>query len=340
MAIIGDQYDHNRQQLHKVVPLDVPFSITFEPSTCCNLKCHFCEFSCSQPTGFKRDLLHRMMTKETFDRAIEQLKEFPHPVKTFSFVGLGEPLSHPKLPEMVAKVKESQMAERIFIVTNGTLLTHDLTDCLVESGVDTIKISVNGLCDQDYMDNCRATINFEQYLEQIRYLYQHKKDCKILVKIVRTVLKDRPEEYFYSMFNDICDSMSIERVVDLFDDVNYSDINTANMSISRYDSVTRPVKVCAAPFIKMVINVDGSFCHCSCLNGIRLPNESIYTTTIKDFWQGESHNNILRRVLKQDFTGCTEKCAQCFMRNDFAFEEDNLDSYAAEIYQRIGCPHQ
>jgi wyosine [tRNA(Phe)-imidazoG37] synthetase (radical SAM superfamily) len=60
------------------------------------------------------------MAEATFDRIIAGLPEFSPPPLVF-FGGIGEPLMHPRLPEMIARAKA--LGSPVELITNGTLLT-------------------------------------------------------------------------------------------------------------------------------------------------------------------------------------------------------------------------
>jgi MoaA/NifB/PqqE/SkfB family radical SAM enzyme len=149
-AKIGDHYATRRKPLYKIVPLDTPLSVSIEPTTYCNLKCNFCIHSLHKNEILKSGHVFGQMNADTFDLIVSQLEDFPRPVKSFAFIGNGEPLLHRELPSMIEKIKGNRLAENVIIVTNGILLTHELSKNLLSAGVDTIKISYNGLSAADY----------------------------------------------------------------------------------------------------------------------------------------------------------------------------------------------
>lgn len=334
-AKIEDHYAKGRQQLHKIVPLDAPFSLNIEPATFCNLKCNFCIYSLPKEEIEKEGHYFEYMKMETFEAIISQLKCFSKPIKVISFIGTGEPLLHKDLPLMIREIHNNHLAEQIIIVTNGTLLTPELCDQLIDAGVSTIKISVNGLNSEDYEKNCGRKIDFDSFLGNIKYLYEHKGTTQILIKTLTSVMDGRPDQEFYDLYGNYCDRISIERTMPYFYNVEYSDEVKENLLESRYASLSKHVKVCAAPFMRMGIRVDGDVTLCGCRVGITTPNMNIYKTPLAEIWNGPEHKQVLLNVLKERFEGITKDCAECTTRNDFAFEEDNLDPYADEIYERI-----
>jgi MoaA/NifB/PqqE/SkfB family radical SAM enzyme len=113
-----------------------------EPTNLCNLNCRTCVRNVwNEPLG--------MMSDAVFDRVIEGLRTFTPPPKVF-FGGLGEPLLHPKISEMVARAKA--LGASVELITNGTLLTPDLLDELVSIGIDVLWVSIDGAKPESYAD--------------------------------------------------------------------------------------------------------------------------------------------------------------------------------------------
>lgn len=335
-AKVEDHYSKSRQPLHSIVPLEVPLSFNIEPATFCNLKCNFCIYSCPREEILKGGHFFKYMNNETFELIFQQLCEFKKPIKCVAFIGTGEPLLHRKLPEMIARIKKAGIAERILIVTNGTLLKRELTLQLLEAGVDTIKISVNGLNAEDYLHNCGVKINYESFLQELSFLYEHKGACEVFIKTLTSVLGERDEQEFYDLFGNVCDKICVERTMPYFSQINYDTIisNEKNPT-SRYASVLSRVKVCAAPFMRMGVRVDGNVTLCGCRVGISTENMDIRKTSLYNIWNGVEHRQVLLNVLQGKFEGITKDCIQCTTRNEFSFEEDNLDMYVDEVYEKV-----
>lgn len=334
-AKIGDHYATQRQLLHKIVPLATPLSLNIEPSTYCNLRCNFCLHSLSKEEILKSGHSFGQMTKETFDLIIDQLKDFQTPIKTLSFIGTGEPLLHKELPYMINKVKSNELSENVIIVTNGTLLSHELSRDLINAGVDIIKISVNGLSSEDYFKYCGVRVNFDKFISEICYLYEKKQNAKVLIKTLSSVIDGSDENDFYQKFGNYCDYISIENTMPYFNEINYNNLINTDINQSRYASVRRRVNICAAPFMRMGILYNGQVAFCGCKCGISTPDMDIHKNSLSSIWNGHQHKQILCKVLKRDYSDITACCYQCTLRNDFAFEEDNLDSHEDEIYERI-----
>ena len=113
-----------------------------EPTNRCNLDCRTCmRNSWDEPLG--------QMSRETFARIIEGLKRFS-PSPTVFLGALGEPLSHPDILDMVAQAKA--LGSSVEMITNGTLLTKDLSKKLIDAGLDMLWVSLDGATPESYGD--------------------------------------------------------------------------------------------------------------------------------------------------------------------------------------------
>jgi MoaA/NifB/PqqE/SkfB family radical SAM enzyme len=105
-----------------------------EPTTACNLDCRICMRKVwSEPSGF--------MEMPTYRRLIAGLQAVPTLTKV-AFWGLGEPLLHPDIVEMVALAKG--LGAETELISNGLLLDRILAEGLVTAGLDTLVLSVDG----------------------------------------------------------------------------------------------------------------------------------------------------------------------------------------------------
>ena len=62
----------------------------------------------------------------------------------------GEPLCNPNLAKMIGYAKSQSVAGKIDIISNGILFDKNKVDEIIGSGVDTIRISLQGLDSESY----------------------------------------------------------------------------------------------------------------------------------------------------------------------------------------------
>ncbi len=151
--------------LKKPIQWGYPISISFEPTTSCNLRCPECpsglrEFT--RPTG--------MLQKDFFRETIDDIyKEILYLIFYFQ----GEPYLNPDFLEMVkyASYKGIYTATS----TNAHYLTDEKAKKTVESGLDRLIISVDGTT-QDVYQQYRVGGKLDKVLEGARNIVKWKKE--------------------------------------------------------------------------------------------------------------------------------------------------------------------
>ena len=116
--------------------------VYIEQTNRCNLECRTCIRNVwDEPLG--------QMSSATFARIVDGLRNVSPPPTVF-FGGFGEPLVHPDIVEMVAQAKA--LGSRVELITNGTLLTKNLSKQLIEAGLDMLWVSLDGATPESYAD--------------------------------------------------------------------------------------------------------------------------------------------------------------------------------------------
>ena len=324
-----------RVPLHEVVPLKAPFVVTIDPYDGCNMKCFFCFQSLPREqlieSGYNP--VTRSMDMEVFNKFCEQLKMFPNKIKVINFGSRSEPTLHKKLPFMIDTLTHADVAERIRIITNGTLLTPKLSSELINAGVTNFVISVNGFSENEYKNNCGIKLNFEKYLENLTFLYENKKQCEISIKTLNTIIGERDREVFYNIFGNICDKIVIENEVKVVQGFlkKPHNLNEGVQKTSLYFNENKNVEICSTIFTCMIIRPDGKGKICpkeSYSHSVSFDVSDLFNT-----WNGEAHKKLLLHNLRTKRKA--EGCRDCGCANRLAFDENYLDPYADEIIERV-----
>ena len=332
-ATIFSDADKNRVPLHKVVPLDTPFMVSIEACSSCNLKCAYCFQSLNKDGLSEKGYDFSHMDMDVFSEIVKQLEKFPQRVKTVLFSGNGEPTLHQNLPLMIEILHKADVAEKIEMHTNGLLLSPKLSDALINAGLTGIKISVNGLSGDDYLEHCGVKINFEDFLRELGYFYGNRQTCDMRIKILDVVLKNRDEEYF-KVFGDICDKIMIEHAIKrqplaLYgNDIGFhSDLEYGPI----YFDETKEVKICNKPFRTMTVWANGKGDICG--NAVNPCAVFFDAPELFQVWNSKAHRNLMLYGLKTELDAKSCKACQCLQA--FAFDENNLDHHADEIAERV-----
>ncbi|HEY1200500.1 MAG TPA: radical SAM protein, partial [Niastella sp.] len=151
----------------KPVQWGYPISISFEPTTSCNLRCPECPSGLrafTRPTG--------MLKNDFFRQTIDQLsKDLLYLVFYFQ----GEPYLNPAFLDMVKYASEKGIYTATS--TNAHYLTDENARKTVESGLDRLIISLDGTT-QDVYQQYRVGGKLHKVLEGARNIVKWKKELK------------------------------------------------------------------------------------------------------------------------------------------------------------------
>ena len=149
---MGNDLITDRVILEENIPLRIPICIYIDTTNACNFSCSFC------PTGNHLqkmvDVPTGLMSMETFQKIVNDCKNFVlfsgKKIKQLNLFHLGEPFLNKNLIKMVRYAHSEKIADEIFISTNGSRLSPEISEDLVTSGLDTLSISMYGTNDQEY----------------------------------------------------------------------------------------------------------------------------------------------------------------------------------------------
>jgi radical SAM protein with 4Fe4S-binding SPASM domain len=166
MAKVYSSY-HLSKWTKKSTHWGMPISISFEPTTSCNLRCPECPSGLrafSRPTG--------MLRKDFFTETIDQLaKDLTYLVFYFQ----GEPFLNPDFLKMV----QYAASKKIYTATSTN--AHYLKDAVakrtVESGLDRLIISIDGTTQETYQQY-RVGGQLQKVIEGAANVVKWKKELK------------------------------------------------------------------------------------------------------------------------------------------------------------------
>jgi MoaA/NifB/PqqE/SkfB family radical SAM enzyme len=108
-----------------------------------------CNLSCSICMRNVWDVQYGHMAPATFARILASFQDLPQKPELF-LGGYGEPLSHPGILEMIGQAKK--LGHRVSLITNGILLTEQVSRRLIELDLDMLWVSLDGASPECYAD--------------------------------------------------------------------------------------------------------------------------------------------------------------------------------------------
>lgn len=340
-AEIKPGYTQERQCLADIIPLSAPFTMFVSPTQVCNFRCFYCTHGKTDEEKKSMNFCQKHMDFKLFEKIAEDSKKFDGKIKRVLFTGLGEPLANPRLPEMIKMMRENNIAGGYEIVTNAYLLTHEMTDRLLDAGLTFLRISIQGLTAKKYKEISGVDIDFERLLDNIKYFYESKGKCRLYIKIMDTCFEeDETEQDFYNMFGSMCDDIYIEHLVKAQPSMMDSYDKNVNSNQTFYGDKSEYRDVCPYAFYSLQIDVNGDTFPCPPLG---FPEEfslgNVNYESVYDIWHSDNLYRLQMELLNNGRKNI-KYCNNCENYLCFTPKEDNLDDKREKIAERLRENHK
>ncbi len=326
---------HDRMELKEALPLRTPYVIHIDPCDTCNFHCKFC------PSG-NRELMkktkgrgHGPMEFAKYQQIIDDLQEFKDPIRVIRLYKEGEPLVHPRFADMVRYAKASSKVQKVDTTTNASLLTPEKSLEIIDAGLDRINISVEGINAEQYLGFSGHKMDYEQFVDNIAFFYQHKKQCEMNIKINGDILTPEQEEDFYRMFGNITDGISVEHAIEYWPKFNEMDVEV-DEEVSLIGGKAGEVQVCPYVFYEMCINSNGTYslCRFDWNHAMRMDHHVGGRPTPKKVWDSIALWEFQQKFLKKERQMLPIlSCPKCGILKQGVPED--LDEFAQEILDRL-----
>lgn len=291
----------------------MPFTISIEPTTNCNLGCPEC------PSGLK--VFSRNTGNIEMDTYTKMMEQVHHNLLYLYFYFQGEPYMHPQFLELVRIAKE----KKIYTVTstNAHFLTERKAKETIESGLDRIIISIDGTTQEVY-ENYRKGGTLTKVIEGAKNLVRYKKELKsktphIIIQFLVVKPNEHQIEDIYKLAKDIgVDEVKL-KTAQIYD---YKDGNELIPSIEKYSRYKKNkeglyalknklLNHCWKLWHSSVITWDGLVVPCCFDKDATHQLGDIKQGTFSEIWNNEKYMNFRKSVLKSRSeidicTNCTE----------------------------------
>ena len=292
-------------------PSDFPLALNVEITRKCNLECTFC---------WHRELDEQEkyhMSFDLFKKIINEAAAYKMPAVNLN--GLGEPMLHPHIVEMIAYCKKSGI-EDIMFHTNGTIMTERRAEELIKSGLTQIIFSLD-TTDKETYESMRINANFEKVNRNVERMIEVRNRMNSQTPYIRVtmVLTDKTidqVEQFNEKWKDKVDLVTVQDLLfsfdtDLADDVEleYKSNEKSYYQISKkdifaFEEKTKEYYRCPYLYQSLKIHNDGSIDACSPKQS---PHLGSMDSGIHAAWTGEKINKI--RKLHE--TGKWREVSEC-----------------------------
>ncbi|MDN5356536.1 MAG: hypothetical protein PWQ43_1480 [Rikenellaceae bacterium] len=290
----------------KVKVYNLPLALHIETSSICNLGCLFCDRgqgSISRP----KDL----MTLKDFQQITTKI---PKSIYWITLYFQGEPLLDKTIIEKIKYLRVNNYF--VEISTNAQNITKEMATALVESGLNRIIISMDGISQKTY-EKYRINGNITKVFEAINNLLDakknyNKKNPKIIIQYI--VFKHNEDEIdiFKKMMKKLDVNIRIKNAQLKDDAIDYLPNNKKyrrykinNDKLQLNKSLPKP---CYRLWKEIIFLQNGQIAICCHDKNGKLLNETWHNKTIKQIWNSQELNAIRQKTLIGDNLEICKNC--------------------------------
>lgn len=336
-AQLVQDHSHDRKILANIVPLAAPLSLTVLASSICNLQCKYCVHGSGAPwleDVQRSGLFFKLETAKKMVDGLKAAREKGIPkLHRITYAGYGEPLLNPEIADIIAYTKRSQVCEEVVIVTNAVALTQELSDKLIDAGLDLMRISIQGITAQEYLEQSGRQVDIEKLVESIQYYYLHKKaEQRVYIKIMNEQLKNDAERaIFLRMFEGCCDEIAFESLAPVLANASEEDITRFQKGINT-GSVAQ-MQICPLPFYSLHIMTDGSIASCCYYDHATILG-NVCRQSVHEVWESKQYRTFLKNMLN-DVTCAIPVCGGCKAYAYTMRHEDSIDAAKERLCEKF-----
>lgn len=296
----------------KPIQWGYPISISFEPTTSCNLRCPECPSGLrafTRPTG--------MLEKDFFRQTIDQISP---DLLYLIFYFQGEPYLNPSFLEMVKYASSKGIYTATS--TNAHYLNDKNAKATVESGLDRLIISIDGTSQEVYQQY-RVGGKLDKVLEGARNIVRWKKELKSKTPFVFfQFLVVKPNEHQINEIKLLASEIGVDEVryktAQVYDYVNDpNQLIPSNNKYSRYRRGTNGDQQlkndlpnhCWRLWHATVITWDGLVVPCCFDKDATHQLGDLKGKPFKEIWHNNEYKNFRRSLLHSRKS--IDICANC-----------------------------
>jgi MoaA/NifB/PqqE/SkfB family radical SAM enzyme len=212
----------------------------------------------------------------------------------------GEPLLDKKLAKRVRYAKQKGI-KRVAIFSNGSLLTADKANELIDAGLDQIKVSFDGATKEEF-ERIRPPLKFDIIIENIKELVRIRnlKKSPLKIKVACCSTSDKDETI-----------RSLENCVDGFSFGKIHNWTDTGMDHAEKSAIRKP---CSRVWQTFTVLSSGKAALCCLDYEGQVILGDLNTASISEIWNDESYRKIrlIHKTAQQDQIVICKSCTKSF----------------------------
>jgi MoaA/NifB/PqqE/SkfB family radical SAM enzyme len=297
-----------RRHLHRRQPVPAfPRILQIQTQAGCNANCRFCP---NQSTLGKISM--GRMDEELFHRIIDEAVK--HPVERISPYLMNEPLSDPRLPDLIRYISDrKQKMTRTKINTNASFLDEEMGERLIDSGLDRLHVSFHGIRRETY-ESSMGNMSWEKNLANVNRFIELKRRRKantprLKITMVHTQAIDRELPEIREYWN----SRGVTVNIHALENRSHRSVEKRGLNIMPMRALSDCDRLMQQAYI--LWNGDCVLC---CVDWERTTvMGNVAPDGLQSVWQNDTYRQYRRNYLAGNVAGTL--CAGCKVQNEVDF---------------------
>lgn len=277
----------------------LPFSFSIEPTTACNLGCPEC------PSGLKQ--FTRATGRLDLDMHKQMLDQLERSVFYINYYFQGEPFLHPDFLQLIKEAKRRKIYTATS--TNAHFIDEQKAKDIVESGLDRLIISVDGLTQETY-EQYRVHGKLEKVIQGTEHLVAVKKEKRSKTPhLIFQFLAVKANEHEIPELHNFANDLGVDEVriktAQFYDYVNGNPLMPENEAYARYRKGTdgkyklkyKTGDHCWRMWSSSVLTWDGKVVPCCFDKDAQHVLGEIGNEDFQSLWKGPVYNNFRSTIL-------------------------------------------
>jgi wyosine [tRNA(Phe)-imidazoG37] synthetase (radical SAM superfamily) len=279
-----------------------PPRVQIQTQSGCNGRCVFCP----NEDTLKTDMEHGRMAPELFRKIIDDLARTP-PRRIMLYLQ-NEPLADKRMPEFVEYVARKIPSTSTLITTNGTYLSEDRAEALIDAGLKRLKVSLQSL--KNDVNHAIMGYDADKVVENILGVRQvmkrkriREKDFDFRVSMVVTKLNEPEIEEARRFWR----RHGVRLVTSALENRGGNITQAADLNVGEM----RSMGDCIRPSRDMCILFNGDTVLC-CVDWFRTVNPgNVAEQSVQEVWNGIRLQQIRQALHEGDVEAMPPICANC-----------------------------
>lgn len=282
---------------------EVPNNLMIELTNICNLKCEMCYNKyAKRKKGF--------MPFDLYKKIVNQARELG--IENIGLYTTGESFLHPKIFEFIKYAKQSGV-KYVYVTTNGQALNDRKIKRILESGLDSIKFSIDA-GDKERYESLKIGASWDKLVGIIKKLRTMRDDMNSNLRIFASfiVMKDNFNDLikYNNTFNNLVDETMFTLVGNQGSQVNAESLYPKDI-ISKIQKLVLPREEwhpCSLLWNTIIITYEGYLTICCIDFENRLVYGDLNKQSLKSCWNNEEIKKFRKTHKFKQF----EKLPMCY----------------------------